>query len=134
MVDQISEIKGRGTRPWVLCYFMPRIKAGLYQLGSRRGSFKKRRRGKSNGPGTTLYEWFPTCLASSGHMGVPLEHTTMESQSPGEIKRREVSWTLRKKLAQKRSRAGRWCWARERDMDFFCFSCFPAAELRTLSL
>ena len=33
-------------------------------------------------------------------------------QSPGEIKRREVSWTLTKKLAQKRSRAGRWCWAR----------------------
>ena len=35
-------------------------------------------------------------------------------QSPGEIKRREVSWTLKKKLAQKRSSAGRWCWARER--------------------
>ena len=33
-------------------------------------------------------------------------------ESPGEIKRREVSWTLRKKLAQKRSRAGRWCWAK----------------------
>ena len=31
--------------------------------------------------------------------------------SPGEIKRREVSWTLTKKLAQKRSRAGRWCGA-----------------------
>ena len=25
-----------------------------------------------------------------------------------------MSWTLTKKLAQKRSRAGRWCWARER--------------------
>ena len=35
-----------------------------------------------------------------------------KKQSPGEIKRREVSWTLRKKLAQKRPRAGRWCWAR----------------------
>ena len=34
--------------------------------------------------------------------------------SPGEIKRREVSSTLTRKLAQKRSRAGRWCWARER--------------------
>ena len=34
--------------------------------------------------------------------------------SPGEIKRREVNWTLTKKLAQKRSRAGRWCWARKR--------------------
>ena len=52
-------------------------------------------------------------------------------QSPGEIKRREVSWTLTKKLAEKRSRAGRWCWARERELDFFCFSCFPTAELRT---
>ena len=31
--------------------------------------------------------------------------------SPGEIKRREVSWTLAEKLAQKRSRAGRWCGA-----------------------
>ena len=41
-----------------------------------------------------------------------LTHAT--TQSPGEIKRREVSWTLTKKLAQKRSRAGRWCWARER--------------------
>ena len=38
-------------------------------------------------------------------------------QSPGEIKRREVSWTLKKKLAQKRSRAGRWCWARERETE-----------------
>ena len=36
------------------------------------------------------------------------------TESPGEIKRKEVSWTLTKKLAQKRSRAGRWSWARER--------------------
>ena len=55
-----------------------------------------------------------------------------EEVSPEEIKRREVSWTLTKKLAQKRSRAGRWCWAGE--LDFFYFSCFPTAELRTLSL
>ena len=41
--------------------------------------------------------------------------TYLMQQSPGEIKRREVSWTLTKKLAQKRSRAGRWCWARERE-------------------
>ena len=34
--------------------------------------------------------------------------------SPGEIKRREVSWTFTKKLAQKRPRAGRWSWTRER--------------------
>ena len=32
-------------------------------------------------------------------------------QSPGEIKRSEVSCTLTKKLAQKRSRAGRRSWA-----------------------
>ena len=37
------------------------------------------------------------------------------AQSPGEIKRREVSWTPMKKLAQKRSRAGRWYWAMERE-------------------
>ena len=30
-----------------------------------------------------------------------------EEASPEEIKRREVSWTLTKKLAEKRSRAGR---------------------------
>ena len=30
------------------------------------------------------------------------------------MKRREVSWT-KKKLAQKSSRAGRWCWAIERE-------------------
>ena len=39
----------------------------------------------------------------------PWTHTI---QSPGKIKRREVSWTLKRKLAQKRSRGGRWCWAR----------------------
>ena len=57
-----------------------------------------------------------------------------EEASPEEIKSREVSWTLMKKLSQKRSRAGRWRWARGREMDFLCFSCFPTAELRTLSL
>ena len=41
-----------------------------------------------------------------------LEYST---QIPGEIKRREVSWTLTKKLAQKRPRAGRCCWVRERE-------------------
>ena len=35
------------------------------------------------------------------------------TKSPGEIKGREVGWTLKKKLAQKGSRAGRWCWAIE---------------------
>ena len=38
-----------------------------------------------------------------------------EEVSPEEIKRRKVSWTLTKKLAQKRSRAERWCWAIERE-------------------
>ena len=38
----------------------------------------------------------------------------MKKKSPGEIKRREVSWTLKKKLAQKRSRAGSLLWAKER--------------------
>ena len=40
-----------------------------------------------------------------------------QTTSPGEIKRREVSWTHKKKLAQKRSRAGRWCWATERERE-----------------
>ena len=95
-------MKGRGTRPWVLCYFMPRIKAGLYQLGSRGGSIKKKKKkkGMQSRPGTTLYEWLPTCQALSGQVGVPLEHIAMESQSPGEIKRREVSW------ARQRERVG----------------------------
>ena len=53
------------------------------------------------------------------------------SAGPGEIKRRtHKCWTH--ELAQKRSRAGRWSSAWE--LDFFCFSCFPTAELRTLSL
>ena len=40
-----------------------------------------------------------------------------EEASPEEIKSREVvlGWT-------------------EREMDFFCFSCFPTPELRTLSV
>ena len=44
-------------------------------------------------------------------------------QSLGEIKRREMSWTLEKKLAQERPRAGR-------QLDF-CFSYFPMVELLT---
>ena len=38
----------------------------------------------------------------------------LPAQNAGEIQRMEVNWTLTKKLAQKRSRSGRWCWARER--------------------
>jgi len=40
-------------------------------------------------------------------------YTTMleySAQSPGEVKRREVSWTLTKKLAQERSREGGGAW------------------------
>ena len=42
------------------------------------------------------------------------ELDSQKESIPEEIKSREVSWTLQKKLSQKRSRAGRWCWARER--------------------
>ena len=42
-----------------------------------------------------------------------------EEVSPEEIKSREVVLGWRE---------------REREMDFFCFSCFPTAELRSLSL
>ena len=52
--------------------------------------------------------------------------------SPGEIKRRAVSWTLRKKLAQKRSRAGRWCWARERQSWTSFASVVPQGSCATL--
>ena len=45
----------------------------------------------------------------------PLCILNTSCNSPGG--RREVSWTLRKKLAQKRSRAGRWCRARERERE-----------------
>ena len=38
---------------------------------------------------------------------------TVDTAGPGEIKRREVSWTLKKKLAQKRSRAKSWAIERE---------------------
>ena len=74
-------------------------------------------------------------------------------QSPGEIKRREVSWTLTKKVQhfcgsrwdqeegggvgpsgkpkrdlEQGGGAGLW------KLDFFCFSCYSTAALRTLSL
>ena len=75
---------------------------------------------------------------------------------PGEIKRREVSWTLRKKLdfylrvparsrrgrwcwtlklAQKRSRAGRWSWAQKVGLillQLFLNSCATDIVLVTL--
>ena len=47
------------------------------------------------------------------------EEVRLSFGGPGEIKRREVSWTLTKKLdyhlrAQERSRGGRWCWTLKR--------------------
>ena len=75
-----------------------------------------------------------TCQLTSEDIKQHYLPTSCHHQRPGEIKRREVSWTLTKKLAQKRSKAGRWSWATERELDFFCFSCFPTAELRTVSL
>ena len=77
------------------------------------------------------------------------------TKSPGEIKRRQVSWTLMKKLdchlrVQARSRGGRWCWtlkraqerSRAREVELgseswtclLLLSCFSAAVLRTLYL
>ena len=62
------------------------------------------------------------------HLGAfCVHHTTMHHVTL-------CSWTLMKKLAQKSSKAERWCCATERELDFFCFSCFPTAELRTVSL
>ena len=47
------------------------------------------------------------------------ERTYSGLQSPGEIKRMEVSWTLTRKLdchlrVQAKSRGGRWCWTLKR--------------------
>ena len=64
--------------------------------------------GSSRLPPTIRTFRYAPCLTCTNELGSPWKW-----QNPGEIKRREVSWTLRKKLAQKRSRAGRWCWARE---------------------
>ena len=78
------------------------------------------------------------------------EEVRLSFAGPGEIKRREVSWTLKKldchlrvqarsggetwcwslKRAQKRSRAGRWSWAQKVGL-VFCFRCFSTAVLRT---
>ena len=49
------------------------------------------------------------------------ELDSQEEASPEEIKSREVELGYRER-------------ERERELDFFCFSCFPAAEPRTLSL
>ena len=70
---------------------------------------------------------FTHCLIRQTRRGL------LSCKSPGEIKRKEVSWTV--KRAQERSRAGR----RTQDvslrkLDFFCFSCSSTAVLRTLSL
>ena len=75
------------------------------------------------------------------------------SQSPGEIKKSEVSWTLTQKLdsfagpgetkmrevvldpqVQTRRDQERGGGAGLRKLDFVCFGCFSAAMLQTLSL
>ena len=45
--------------------------------------------------------------SGAGHSILQCRRKSPQPQSPGEIKRREVSWTLTKKLAQKRSKGGR---------------------------
>ena len=45
-----------------------------------------------------------------------------------------MSWTLTKKLYPRRDQEQGGGAGLERELDFFCFSCFPTAELRTLSL
>ena len=68
-------------------------------------------------PGSLLLTWTPT----TGHCWDSLKSLLLllGFQSPGEIKRREVSRTVTKKLdfhlrVQARSRGGRWCWKPER--------------------
>ena len=50
---------------------------------------------------------------------VRLTYTARSNNAQSRVQERSkggrLSWTLKKKLAQKRSRAGRWCWARERE-------------------
>ena len=55
------------------------------------------------------------CGCNFARLGLSRIVVLFRTPSPGEIKRREVSRTLTNKLAQKRSRAGRWCWAVERE-------------------
>ena len=50
------------------------------------------------------------------------EKVKLSFVGPGEIKRREASWTLTKKLdchlrVQARSRGGRWCWTLKRTQE-----------------
>ena len=66
------------------------------------------------------------------------EDVRLSFAGPGEIKRREVSWTLAKKLdfhlrVQARSRAGRRSLAQKVGL-VFCFGCSSAAVPRTLPL
>ena len=78
--------------------------------------------------GQFIYKLSRTCTlqaTASGYCRFPQTYDfANERESPGEIKRREVSWTLTKKLVQRRSRARRWCWARG-ELDFFCLRLFP---------
>ena len=61
-----------------------------------------------------------------------LEHRQSPGARPGGG---ELLEAVMKKLAQtERSRAGRYSAGPERELDFFCFSCFPTAELGTIFL
>ena len=71
-------------------------------------------------------------LAHSNPLSTMFTYFTLQPQGPGEMKRREVSWIL--KRAQERSRVGKGGGAGLRKLDFFCFSCSSAVVLRTLSL
>ena len=50
-------------------------------------------------------------LAHSNPLSTMFTYFTLQPQGPGEMKRREVSWIL--KRAQERSRVGRWSWAQK---------------------
>ena len=66
--------------------------------------------------------------------GICAIQLSLDTQSPGEIKRRKVIWTLMKKLRRDQEQGGGAGLERERELDFICFSCFPVVELWTLSL
>ena len=57
----------------------------------------------------------------------------MDKSDPGEIKWREVVLGPQVSPEEIKSREVVLGY-RERELDFFCFSCFPTAEPRTLSL
>ena len=78
-----------------------------------------------------MYIFFFLSPESRREVSWTLRKKLIAFAGPGEIKRREV--VLDPQVSPKEIESiGRWSWACERD--FFCFSCVPTAELRTLSL